>query len=207
MTDLSPALDEALAGDRVCVFGALRLTVGNDELRLLDGSGEVSINGIHYAGSNDTYGVWGGLDAFEDGTGDEAPGMVITLLPASDEATLALSGPHMQGKSVRVMVGALNEATGAIIGEPFDLFDGEVDVTKHTFGKSEVAVELECVGGMERLFFNDEGLLLVPSFHEQVWPGEKGFHHVTGIRDMIYWGSHEPTAVIGFRGVVERLRK
>ncbi len=193
MTDLSPALDAALAGDRVAVFGALTLTVGSDTLHLLDGSAEITVNGTHYTGSDATYGVWSGLDAFEDGTGDEAPGMVITLLPASDDATLALSGPDMQGESVRVMVGAINEATGAIIGEPFVLFDGEVDVTKHTFGKGEVAVELDCVGGMERLFFNDEGLLLAPSFHQQVWPGELGFNHVTGIRDVIYWGANAPT--------------
>lgn len=197
MTDLSPALDAALAGDRVTIFGALSLNVGSDTLRLLDGSAQLLIDGHLYAGEDENYGVWSGLEAFEDGTGDEAPGISVSLLPASDAATLTLSGPDMQGEVVQVRLGAVNETTGAIIGDPFLLFDGEVDVTKHTFGKSSVEIELECVGGMERLFFNDEGLKLVPAFHKSVWPGELGFDHVTGIKDIIYWGTNTPTAGSG----------
>jgi hypothetical protein len=47
---------------------------------------------------------------------------------------------------------------------------------------------------MERLFFNDEGIRLAPAFHQQVWPGEDGLNHVTGVTDLIYWGSRAPTS-------------
>ena len=193
MTDFSPALDAELENDNVTVFTALTLSVGEDTLRLLDGSAQLTIGGELYSGEDATYGVLASIDSFEDGAGDEAPGLSITLHPADDDAVLALSSPSMQGEAVRVDVGAVNDATGAVIGDPFLLFDGEVEMPKHEFGKAMLQVSLECVGGMERLFFEDEGILLAPSFHQQVWPGETGFDHVTGIRDTIYWGTNAPS--------------
>lgn len=198
MTDLSPALDAELANDRFTVFAALTLTVGGHTLRLLDGSAHLLIGGQLFTGEDGDFGTWAGMESFEDGAGDDAPGLAVTLLPASDAAALALSGPSMQGESVKIHVGARNDATGAVIGDPFMLFDGEVDVTKHEFGKNMLQVSLECVGGMERMFFDDEGLRLAPSFHQQVWPGETGFNHVTGIRDTLYWGANAPTRQVGY---------
>lgn len=198
MTDLSPALDAELANDRVTIFGAVTLTVGSDIVRLLDGSAHMLLGGDLYTGEDLTYGTLSAMESFEDGSGDEAPGIAITLNPASDAAALALSGPDVQGEAIQIHIGARNDATGAVIGEPFLLFDGEVDVTKHEFGKNMLQVSLECVGGMERLFFDDEGMRLAPSFHQQVWPGETGMNHVTGIRDTIYWGSNAPTRQTGY---------
>ncbi|MGF7152518.1 hypothetical protein [Novosphingobium gossypii] len=199
MTDLSPALDAELTKDVVTVFAALTLNMdGGHVMRLLDGSAHLSLLGQIYTGEDATLGTWGAMDSLDDGAGDEAPGLAITLLPADDAAALALSGPAMQGQPVQVHIGARNDATGAVVGDPFLLFDGEVDVTKHEFGKNMLQVELECVGGMERLFFDDEGIRLAPSFHQQVWPGETGFNHVTGIRDTIYWGSNAPTRQTGY---------
>jgi len=196
MTDLSPALAAALALDNVTFFGALTLTVGADTVRLLDGSSDLLIGGSLYSGEDATYGVIGGMESFEDGAGDEAPGLSITLNPVDDAAALALSAPSMQGEAMQIHIGARNDETGAVIGEAYLLFDGEVDVPRHEFGKNMLQVTLEGVGGMERFFFSDEGIKLAPTFHQQVWPGELGFNHVTGIQDTIYWGSNKPTGAI-----------
>lgn len=192
MTALSPALDTALAGDRVIVFGALTLTVGSDIVRLLDGSDEIEIDGHVYGGEDATYGTWAALDKFTDGTGDSAPSIVVSMIPKDDAAIAALTGPSMQGEAVTVSVGAVSEETGQIIGDPYVLFNGEIDIARYIFGKKSSEVEYECVGGMERMFFDDEGIRLVPSFHVQVWPGELGMNHVTGIRTTIYWGGNAP---------------
>ncbi|WP_285020225.1 hypothetical protein [Novosphingobium sp. fls2-241-R2A-195] len=198
MTDFSPALDAELAKDNVTIFGALTLDVGAHTIRLLDGSSHLLVNGNLYTGEDAKYGTWGSMESFEDGAGDEAPGLAVMLLPTDDDAAAALSGPSMQGEAVQIHIGAVNVATGAVIGEPFLLFDGEVDVTKHEFGKNMLQVSLECVGGMERLFFDDEGMRLAPAFHQQVWPGEQGLNHVTGTQDTIYWGSNTPTRQTGY---------
>lgn len=192
MTALSPALDTAFAGDRVIVFGALTLTVGSDTVRLLDGSDEIEIDGNVYSGEDATYGTWAALDKFTDGTGDSAPSIVVSMIPKDDAAIEALTGPTMQGEHVTVSVGAVSEETGQSIGDPYILFDGEIDIARYIFGKKSSEVEYECVGGMERMFFDDEGIRLVPSFHVQVWPGELGMNHVTGIRTTIYWGGNAP---------------
>lgn len=192
MTTLSPALDTALAGDRVIIFGALTLTVGGDTVRLLDGSDEIEIAGNVYSGEDATYGTWAALDKFTDGTGDSAPSIVVSITPRDNDAIETLTGPDMQGQTVRVTVGAVSETTGQLIGDPYTLFDGEVDIARYIFGRKTSEVEYECVGGMDRMFFDDEGIRLVPSFHVTVWPGEQGLNHVTGIRDTIYWGGNAP---------------
>lgn len=192
MTTFSPALDAALANDVVTIFGALSITVGADTVRLLDGSSEIMINGNLHSGEDVNYGTWAALDKFTDGTGDNAPGIVVTMLPADEDAVQLLSGPDMQGEHVKVYVGAVNTETGLTIGDPYLLFDGEVDITRYIFGTRVSEIEFECVGGMERMFFNDEGLRAVPAFHAQVWPGETGLNHVTGITDTIYWGGYAP---------------
>lgn len=196
MTAFSPALDAELSKDNVTFFGALTFTVGADTVRLLDGSAHMMLNGNLYTGEDETYGTWASMEAFEDGSGDEAPGLSITILPADDAAVLALSGPAMQGEAIQLHIGARNDATGSVVGEPYLLFDGEVDMPKHEFGKNMLQVSLESVGGMERLFFVDEGMKLAPTFHQQVWPGELGFNHVTGVQDIIYWGSNKPASAV-----------
>lgn len=196
MSVFSPALDAEFSKDNVTFFGALTLTVGADTIRLLDGSAHLRIGGDLYTGEDPVYGSWGSMESFEDGSGDEAPGLSIMILPADDAAALALTAPDMQGETVRVHIGARNDATGLTVGEPYLLFDGEVDVPKHEFGKNMLQASLECVGGMERLFFEDEGIKLAPTFHQQVWPGELGFNHVTGIQDIIYWGSNKPSNAV-----------
>lgn len=200
MTRFSPALDAELANDNVTLFTALRLTAGADVIRLLDGSSDLTIDGDLYSGEDVTYGVWAEMENFEDGSGDEAPGISITLHPADDDAVATLSDPAMQGESVQVRFGAMNRATGAVIGDADLLFNGEVDVPKHEFGANFLQISLECVGSMEELFFNDEGIVLAPAFHQQVWPGEEGLNHVTGIRDTIYWGTNTPTRQVGYSG-------
>ncbi len=80
-----------------------------------------------------------------------------------------------------------------MVSIPFLLFDGEVDVTGYGFDARKLEIELECVGGMERFFFNDEGIRLSPSFHAQVWPGEDGLNMITGVEYIIYWGGYEPS--------------
>ena len=193
MTDLSPALDAELANDRVTIFGALTLTVGGDTVRLLDGSAEIDMLGHTYSGEDPVYGSWAALDDFEDGTGDEAPGINVVLLPPTYSAALTLSGPQMQGETMQIHFGARNDATGQVIGDPFLLFDGEVDVTGYNFDARLLEIELEGVGGMERFFFNEEGIRLSPSFHAQVWPGEAGMNMITGVEYTIYWGGYEPS--------------
>ena len=195
MTGLHPALATELDGNSATIFGALKLELPDVTLRLLDGSAEIEIDSELYTAAGfldeedeESGVVWDSIEDFEDGSGDEAPGIVTTLLPWSDSAALLLSDPSVQGSATRIMFGARNDATGLVIGEPYLLFAGEIDVPTHQFGLGALAVEYAAVGGMDALFVADEGNRMVQAFHSQVWPGETGFEHVTGVPDNDYWG-------------------
>lgn len=191
MSALHPALEAELAGTSATVFDAVKIVLPDATLRLLDGSAEIDLpegeGSALYSGESELAAL-GDFEDFEDGTGDDAPRMNVTLLPVSDAAAAELSDPAVQGAEVIVSIGARNDATGQVIGEPYVLLVGEVDVPQHRVGRGTVQVTLDCVGGMERLFFNDEGIRLAQAFHEQVWPDETGFAAVTGVIVNDYWG-------------------
>lgn len=193
MTVLSPALAAALAGDRVTMFGALKIELPAVTARLLDGSAEIDIDGEEYTGSVDGFGAWESIEEIEDGFGDEVPGTTISIMPDSDEAAALISDPDNQFSPVTVMVGARDDDTGLCIGEPYVAIKGVIDVPIHNFGQAECSVELDIASEMELLLLNDEDRLMCPSFHRRVWPGEAGMDHCTGVTDNGYWGQNPPS--------------
>jgi hypothetical protein len=192
MSRLTPAMDTALAAPRVTVFGALQIDLLDGRtIRLLDGAATLTFNGGTFTGKDATFGSLGGVEAITDGVGDEAPGLAITLFPSSATAAGELSAPGMQGSRVRLWIGAVTVATGAVIADPYLLFDGELDTPELVAGEREFTLELESVSGLERLFDNDEAARLSDTFHQSIWPGENGFMYVTGITRQVIWGPGE----------------
>lgn len=192
MTALSPALDAALSADRVTLYGSVEINLPGYDLRLVGGSSVLLIDDKTFVGEDPIYGVIDSIDELSDGLGDEAPGISITLLPASEAAVGQLSSPTFQGSRVRVQVGAVNPMTGYSIGS-YTVFDGELDVPILTVGKASRSLRFECVSAFERFFDNDEGAKLSDAFHQSIWPGETGFANVTGIEQTIYWGVAAPS--------------
>lgn len=201
MTDLTPAMESALAADRVLIFGAVEINLpGGVNLRVLDGAGEIVWGGGTFLGRDPTYGVLAGIDPPEDGVGDQAPSMSLQFHPPSSAAAGTLAAPSMQGSRVRMWLGALS-ATGAVVADPYLLFDGELDVPALSVSKGTRVLDYEVVSGMERLFENEEGMRLADSFHKSIWPTEAGFAHVTGIVKTIVWGPGEkPNSITGAGG-------
>jgi len=194
-------MQTALGADTPIVFGALKIALtGGATIRLLDGAGSVSFNaggGVEtFTGSDPVFGVLSAIDEIADGVGDEAPGLSITLLPASDAAAVDLANPTMQGSPVTLWLGAVDRATGAVIADPLMIFYGELDQPTLVIDKGVRELEFECVSGFERMFENDEGARLADSFHQNVWPGETGLAQVTGITRTIYWGVEAPRATV-----------
>lgn len=205
MTDLTPAMDAALSADRPLIFGAVEINLpGGVNVRLLDGAGEIGnwqgTGGAAFVGRDATFGVLAAIDPPEDGTGDQAPAMNITLHPPSTAAAAALAAPNMQGSRVRLWLGAIDRAAGGVVADPYLLFDGELDQPILSVDRGERELEYECVSGMERLFDTDEGMRLADSFHQSVWPGETGLANVTGIVKTIIWGPGDRPSSITYGG-------
>jgi hypothetical protein len=201
MSQFTPAMQTALAQPTVLIFGALKVQLNTGPvIRLLDGSSTLSFGGDTFSGKDPTFGALAAIDAIEDGVGDEAPGLSITLHPSSDAAAATLSAATMQGSPVSLWIGAIDQTTRAVIADPLLLFFGELDQPTITVDKGERVLEYECVSAFERLFENDEGVRLADSFHQSVWLGETGLANVTGIVRTAYWGTEAPPSSVSYYG-------
>jgi hypothetical protein len=200
MSQLTPQLDAALGQSTVCIFGAIRIELPSHRLCLIDGAGTLSFGGDTYVGRDATFGVLETIDNLADGVGEEAPRIEIGLIPASDAGAATLSAANMQGSPVYIYIGALDLATGLVVPDPYLLFVGELDVPKLTSSREGRRLSYEVASVFERLFTDDEGVRLSPSWHKSVWPGETGLDEVTGVEDTIYWGVQAPQGAIVYGG-------
>ena len=192
-----PALTAALAAETVWLFGAVRIDLAGiggraGPLCLLDGAGRLEISGEVYKGSDDVFGSIDSIDAITESDGDEAPELLLTLLVPEAAGAAQIASPAMQGREVRVMVGAMNPHTGLVIGQPEVKFLGEIDVPVLSSSEAGRRVEFSIVSVFERLFEVDEGVRAQDGYHQSIHPGERGLEFMTGVDKNLYWGAKRP---------------
>lgn len=198
MTDLSSGLAAELLKDRFTLFGAVKIEFPETwgTVRLLDGSAEIEVlPGEVFRGEHAVFGSLAGIEGLSDGADGEAPAITLTLDCPAETDPADVADASMQGSRVRIWMGARDDATGLMIGDPYQLSDGEVDVVTPVIGLNSLALEQECVGGMERLFMAEEGIRLAPAVHKRIFPGETGLDGGTGAVEHIYWGQNAPSGV------------
>lgn len=194
-----PVLEAALGQPVVTMFGAVRIDLAGigpmtGPLCLLDGAATVVIDGESYSGSHDIYGTIDSIDAIEETEGEEAPEISLTLNVPQASGSADLVGPAMQGREVRVMVGALDPVSGLVIGQPEIIFLGEIDVPTLSVSQGERTVTFTVISVFERLFEVEDGVRAQDGWHQSIWPGERGFAFMTGIDKNLYWGGKPPTS-------------
>ncbi len=205
MTD--PALTAALSQDVIWLFGAVRIDLAGigamtGPLCLLDGAGTLTISGEIYAGDHPLFGAIESIDVLSESDGDEAPEVRLTLQVPDATGAAQLASPAMQGREVRIMVGAVDPATGLTIGTPEIKFLGEIDVPTLIVEERARSLELTIVSVFERLFEVEEGARAQDGWHQAIWPGERGFEYMTGTDKNLYWGARPPAQTgpaLGFR--------
>lgn len=190
MTD--PVLQAAVEAEVPYLFGAVKIEFPGYTLRLLDGSGEITIDGDLYVGEDDTFGTLDTIDVLTETIGDEAPEIQIGLLPPDGAASAELAAFSMQGSKVTIMLGAYDPASGSVVGTPEVLFYGELDVPTIELGQGSRSVGYTVVSVFERLFEVAEGERASDGFHQSIWPGELGLEFMTGTAKNLYWGSKRP---------------
>lgn len=196
MSQLSPLLSAALAESRVMLFGAVRVALPGYTIRLLDGSGALTIGGELYQGRDASYGTLDTIEGIEEDMGDNAPTLTIGLIPATDAALAALIDPAVQGSEIQIMVGAVSMATGQPVGTPYQVFVGELDVPTIAWGENDRRLEYRVNSVGERFFQIEEGRRLSSAFHQSVWPGEKGLDHCTDVEITLAWGQAVDNSVV-----------
>lgn len=192
---MTPALQAALAARNVTIFGAVEMVLPSRTIRVLDGSGALTIGGNSFTGRDAVFGVLGSIDPLTDGLDDEAPALRLEMIPPTSTAAATLTSAANQGAQVRMWFGALN-ANGTPVPDPELLFLGEIDTATLSWDATTRRVEFEIVSIFERFFDTEQGNRLSNAFHQKVWPGELGLEFVTGVTERIYWGVRPPAGGI-----------
>lgn len=139
-----------------------------------------------YLGRDPTYGVLGSMPSIKDGAEAQTTRLDIVILPASDTAAAALSSPTLQGVRVQWWEGAIDQATGLLLGEPELKFDGEFDRARLSVGDSW-SLTMECGTQAERQLEPNADWRLNHAFHSLIWTGEKGLIQVDGVTRKKEW--------------------
>lgn len=188
MAELDPALAAALLAARPLLFGTVEIVLPDHTLRLLDGAGEVPIDGEVFAGRDDVFGVLDTIKGLSDVSGNSAPAITIGLIPPNSTGLSTLLDPAVQGSPVTISMGVLDPETGLPIGERYLIMVAEIDVPKVDWGPNDRRLELKCGTVADRFFAIEEGKRLSDSFHQLLWPGELGCGFVTNVEAWVPWG-------------------
>lgn len=166
----------------------------NDEvtIRWTDGGFLVWEGNLYRAKTS--YGVVSEIGEISDGIDGETTTCPITIMPASDEAFSALIAFGVQGAAVSIHFATVDFHTGLLIGEPELLLQSELDVPSLS-GSGGNLVHETITEEARMLEVNDERRL-TDSFHKDVWPLERGYENVTGLKVKIYWRASDPNNAI-----------
>jgi len=139
----------------------------------------------------DPHPVYGSLDSIgsiKDGAEAQTTRIDIGVLPPSDVAVAALASPSTQGTRVQWWEGAIDHASGQLIGQPELKFDGEIDKPRFQVGASWV-LTLECGTQAERQLEPNADWRLNDAFQQTVWVGDLGLIFVDGVARKKEWRS------------------
>lgn len=189
---VDPVLTAQLSQDGVFLFAAMQIDLPARSLYFLDGAGVVTINGNVFSGEDAEFGTVNAIDNINEDIGDSAPELLVSLYPKDGVAASVLANAAMQGSKVTIMVGAINPATGLPVGTPEVKFLGEIDVPTLNIEQGKREIEFTVVSIFERLFEVDEGVRASDSYHQSIWPGERGLEYMTATGKNLYWGAKKP---------------
>lgn len=196
---MDATLQAALNGSVITLFGAIRIDMAGigdrtAPLCLLDGAGTLAIGGEVYTGADALFGTIDSIDSLAEQDGDEAPELSLTLNVPDASGAAQIASPAMQGREVRIMVGALDPVSGLTFGAPEVKFLGEIDVPTLTVSGEGRQLELKIVSAFERLFEVQDGVRAQDGWHQSIWPGERGLEYMSGTEKNLYWASQEASA-------------
>lgn len=176
---------------KVGLIGLCKIELPAATIRLTDG-GFIQWGGEIYKSKDDVFGTIASIEELTEGVEAEVPALDMAMIPSGTAAAAELSQPGFQRSRVRFWLGEYDRATGLLDGTPDILFDGQIDQTSLTAGRSSRELAMTIVSSAERLFERNIGNSLSPAFHKSIWPGETGHDNATGLGSPVAWGVEAP---------------
>lgn len=172
----------------IMLTGLLKIELAAHTVLLCDG-GAVSWAGDTYTGYDDFFGVLKEVEAISEGIADEAPAFTISFLPPPDVASADLISRVHQNARLRGWVAELDAETGLVTGTPDQFCDMLIDVARLRFPQSGRVLEIDCVGGGQRLMNLHEANVLNGGMHRRIYADETGMDDTTGVQSTFAWGA------------------
>ena len=173
--------------ESVRLAGLMKMELpGGKTVRLCDGA-FVPWGDETFVSTDPDYGVLAGFESLTEGVGDEAPAGTLTMLPPSNAVAGDISKPGNQGSRIRLYIAEIGD-DGRVTGEPDLMADWQLDRTTLTLGRGKRSLEIGCVTRGQRLMAKNEGNVLGSSFHQTIFPGERGHDNAVGLETSVAWG-------------------
>lgn len=186
---MDATLTRALDGDALRQFVAVRLELPSGYvIRLIDGSGYITLDGESYDGHDPTFGALAAMSSVKESAEAQSPEFSFTLNPPAAASIGTLADPKNQGSAIVVHWGLIDEMTGAVIGTPEKIWIGRLDNVRTIAAQGSITCEVNSVSAFDRLFVAEEAARLTPSFHQSMWPGETGLDFNVKTTANPYWG-------------------
>lgn len=193
---LASGLQSALQADSPLLFFGLEVIFPGFNLRLLDGAGQVTINGNLFVGLDATYGALAAIDGWSDGVSAEAVHLTFQIQPPTNSAAAALCQPGNQGAVVNLYFGAVDRVSGLAVTSPYLIWTGDLDTMTLATDRNSQVVKFDAESTWDRFFDTDEGILLDNATHQAIWAGELGLEYVTYVQMQLPWGSDAPRPIV-----------
>lgn len=174
----------AMTDPAFTMVSLIKIEFPSRTVRLSDG-GRVMMGGEEYLSSDDVFGTIAGAEEIEDEMGDSAPGGGLSLMPSPDTTLSTIIDPAMQNCRVRFWQGEL-DADMETVSAPDLLADKLIDVPH--WNPDEWVLDLDLMDRTEIFFLRSEGNVCSASWHQSVWPGERGFDNCTDAPGQVAWG-------------------
>jgi hypothetical protein len=178
---MDAAMIAALDDPVIRLFTAVRLVMVSRTVRLLEGGGTVVFGSATYSGSDAELGSIAATTEISDEIAAEETGWGMVLAGTTTTGLDELIAATYTGR-VTVWQGLVNDATGAVVGEPDQIFDGYLEPVREGHSLGQYAVSLDFSSTWMKLLKANEGQRLNGPFHELAWPGELGLEYTHGLK-------------------------
>ncbi|MFO6447870.1 hypothetical protein ACLBKU_12055 [Erythrobacter sp. NE805] len=165
------------------------------DVRLADG-GVVRFNPgtgtVTFTAEDARFGTLAGLDVFETGIGDMVEGGTIAFVPPADAATGDWWRADLENTRLRLWLGEIDPADGVTLTNAEPVADWLVDTPSREQAAGQDVLSLAFMTRQEKLFETSQGNVCSDTFHQSIWPGERGFENCTDAQQFFAWGAEAP---------------
>lgn len=182
---MDASLKQDLQGPSPLVFGAVEILLPTSTIRLATGA-PIVIEGNTFSPRSAVYGTLSEVDGVEDGLDDVVPQPTVTLAGITDAGIVSLSAPAAQGSAIRLWFGTIDRASGLATGVQ-QVFTGILDTCELSIAQQVKEFSLYPITELARALEPKDFRRCSDSFHQSIWPGERGMRRRPDLRRAFYW--------------------